>query len=214
MRYFIDIGTYNGELLEEVICKLPSFDRYIGFEPVPSMCEESKARFKNNKKVKINQLAISTSFKKNIKFYVSYCKEKGGCTGEGTEVGTGSTLLKKKQTGMIDKTVFIKVKTIDLARYIMSNFKKEDYIVLKIDVEGKEYDIFEHMIQTGAIKYINKLYCEWHIAKFNTDGRINRRRHNKVVEKLIKNGIDITGDNHYDEISSTLKNMDEICPQE
>jgi FkbM family methyltransferase len=209
MKYFIDAGTYNGKLLEEVICIFPPFDKYIGFEPVPQVYEESKARFKDNKKVEINQLAVSTSFEKNVKLYVSYCKEKGGSKEEGTEIGVGSTLCHKKKSGHIRKDKFIKVKTIDLSKYIMSNFKEEDYIVLKMDIEGKEYDVLEHMIKTGAIKYIDKLYCEWHVSRFKQNKNVTRDRHNRLVKKLRKLGIGIKGKSINDELSLVLRRLSE-----
>ena len=60
MRYYIDIGMHNGELLEKVISFYPPFDKYIGFEAVPKLCEEAIERFKDNNKVTIINKAVST----------------------------------------------------------------------------------------------------------------------------------------------------------
>ena len=32
----------------------------------------------------------------------------------------------------------------------------------KIDVEGGEYKLFEHLLQTGAAGLIDELFVEWH----------------------------------------------------
>ena len=48
MRYYIDVGTHNGELLEKVIDRLEDFDFYIGFEPVPELFQQAQNRFKDN----------------------------------------------------------------------------------------------------------------------------------------------------------------------
>ena len=76
------------------------------------------------------------------------------------KIGKGSTLLKNKRTGNISKNDFILVDIINFSKYLIDNFKEKDVIVLKVDIEGEEYNLFEHLIATGAIKYIDKIYCE------------------------------------------------------
>ena len=74
----------------------------------------------------------------------------------------GSSLCKDKFTGNLNKNP-IKVQGIDLAKFITENFLKEDYIVLKLDIEGGEYDVLPHLIKENIIPdYINELYGEWH----------------------------------------------------
>ncbi|XP_022098399.1 uncharacterized protein LOC110983450 [Acanthaster planci] len=54
------------------------------------------------------------------------------------------------------------IPTIDLAQWIKDNFSIQDYIILKLDVEGAEFNVLQRMLQTGALKYIDKLYGEYH----------------------------------------------------
>lgn len=54
------------------------------------------------------------------------------------------------------------VPTIDIDRWIKENFQKNDYIILKLDIEGAEYDVVRHMLKNGSMSYINKLFIEWH----------------------------------------------------
>ena len=51
---------------------------------------------------------------------------------------------------------------VDLADYIAQSFLPEDYVIVKLDVEGAEYDILHHLIQTGALYRIKELYVEYH----------------------------------------------------
>ncbi len=205
MRYYIDVGIYNGELLEKVVSVFPAFNSYIGFEAIPELCKRSSKRFEGNDKISIINSAVSTVDKNNVKFYVCYCKEEGGCKGKGKEIGTGSTLVKKKGTANIRNDKFIYVNTINFSKYIIDNFNKDDEIVLKMDIEGKEYDVLEHMIKTKAIKYIKHLYCEWHVSKFKKNKTISRNRHNKLVKKLQRAGLNIMGKNIYDELSYLIE---------
>jgi FkbM family methyltransferase len=51
---------------------------------------------------------------------------------------------------------------IDLAAFVMDNFNPDDYLVLKLDIEGAEYDVLQRMIETNAINWLNELYAEYH----------------------------------------------------
>ena len=56
----------------------------------------------------------------------------------------------------------VKVESVDLSQWIMDNFSKDDYIVIKMDIEGAEYKVLPKMIEDGSIEYINSAYIEWH----------------------------------------------------
>ena len=47
------------------------------------------------------------------------------------------------------------VQCVDLSEFIKNNFAKEDNIIIKMDIEGSEYDTLEKMIDDGTIEYIN-----------------------------------------------------------
>ena len=54
------------------------------------------------------------------------------------------------------------VKGLHLSEWIRTNFDKDDYIILKMDVEGAEYEVLEKMIDEDTINYVDKLYVEFH----------------------------------------------------
>lgn len=57
------------------------------------------------------------------------------------------------------------VEAIDISKFILDNFSKEDYIVFKIDIEGAEYKVIEKMHSDGSLSYINEFYGELHGPK-------------------------------------------------
>ncbi len=61
----------------------------------------------------------------------------------------------------------ITVDCFDIDKFIKDNFNPADFIILKMDIEGAEYDVLPHMIQGGSIKYINHLWIEWHGHRLN-----------------------------------------------
>ena len=56
----------------------------------------------------------------------------------------------------------IEVESIDLSKWIIKNFKPDDLIVLKMDIEGAEYKVLPKMFEDGSVNYINVALIEWH----------------------------------------------------
>ncbi len=186
MKVYIDLGSYTGDTIKDAMHKFKDFDMFVGFEPIPSLFKKCVRRFKDNPKVRMHKLGASNK-KEKVKLYLDYyAKEK--------MFGMGSTLLKSKRTGRIKKSVRIsryeKIKCVDFSEYIKNNFAIDDYIVLKINVEGKEYDILEHMISESTIKYIKIMYCSWHIGKMRNPETF-RKRQEAVLEKLYLNNFEL-----------------------
>lgn len=56
----------------------------------------------------------------------------------------------------------VEVESIDISKWILDNFSKDDFIVIKMDIEGSEYEVLPKMIEDASIDYINTIYIEWH----------------------------------------------------
>lgn len=170
-KIFIDGGANNGNSITLFLNKFPNAKEYeiFSFECNPKLVRILKNKFSS--KAKIISLAISNkdSFEN---FYI------------GEDVS--STLRSDKISGGISKEKYIKAECVDLSRFIFENFDKDDYIVLKLDIEGSEYDVIPHLIQTGAMKYINELYGEFHYHKLNN---ITKEHHDELVLDLENSGF-------------------------
>jgi len=97
----------------------------------------------------------------------------------------GSSVYKEKRTGNLDKEHPQKIPCIDFSKWIKDNFQKEDNIIIKMNIEGAEYDILEKMIADGTIDYINTLFCQFHWQRIG----VSIDRHNKLVLELKKRPI-------------------------
>lgn len=67
--------------------------------------------------------------------------------------------------GMLHNNPSAKIKSlpcIGFARYITTSFSVSDYLVVKMDIEGAEYDVLDQLIATDGIYLINELYVEYH----------------------------------------------------
>jgi len=57
------------------------------------------------------------------------------------------------------------VSCIDLSDWVQKNFSKDDHIILKLDIEGSEYEVFEKLCDDETIEWFDKIYCEIHGLK-------------------------------------------------
>lgn len=92
----------------------------------------------------------------------------------------GSSVCESKTTGKLDKEHPVIVHCFDLSEWIQVNFDLKDEIILKMDIEGAEYDVLEKMIQDETIKYINTLFVEFHAEKIGID----LTREHRILQKL------------------------------
>jgi FkbM family methyltransferase len=151
-KIILDCGSHLGESVKKFKHELgkTNWDFYM-FEPNTFLFEQINNNPEFNDCKKFNN-AVSDK-NEIIKFW--------GCTKNKNSVG--STLEKSKANwDGIAEDDYIEVQTIDLSKFIQDNFSKEDYIILKLDVEGAEYDILDKLFETNIIEYIDEFYCEFH----------------------------------------------------
>lgn len=87
-------------------------------------------------------------------------------------------------SGRISPTSQQSVETIDLAKYLNGNIE-----LLKLDIEGAEFEVIEHLCKMGAINNVNMLTCELHVKRGSELRMIG------VMNGLIESGMKITLNN-------------------
>lgn len=171
---FIDLGACTGESITLFKKSYPNSDDFFihSFEAFPSNFQSLEASYGNVGTIKLYNVAAHTESTR-VKFH------------HGSKYS--SSLRPDKLSGGISKDKFIEIDAIDIAQFIIDNFSKDDYIVLKMDIEGSEYDILPHLLDTGVLQeYVNELYGEWHWRKI---GGISEESHNRLVSRLDKAGF-------------------------
>ena len=87
--------------------------------------------------------------------------------------GEGGTLLKGKTTGKINYEKCHTVGTINLIRLIDHPDLQCDYRVLKMNIEGGEYELMSMMLEEGLIEYFDQIYIQ-------TDAhKLDPKKHNE-----------------------------------
>lgn len=166
MRYFIDAGANNS-------CSARIFrKKYDPFTLFHIYSFEVDPRFADNfdgiEKLTFINKAVWVE-DKVMPFYISNARRHDG-----------GTLLVSKTTGLLDKRNPILVNSIDFSKWLLENFKNDDFIILKMDIEGAEYEVLERMIATNAINLIDELWIEWHYAKVG----ISKNRHDELLRRI------------------------------
>jgi FkbM family methyltransferase len=59
----------------------------------------------------------------------------------------------------------VQIPCVDLSGWIQKNFTENDHIILKLDIEGSEHEVFEKLCNDEIIGWLNKIYCEIHGIK-------------------------------------------------
>ena len=75
----------------------------------------------------------------------------------------GSSLNSKHPDVIKSNTFKVTVQCRDIAK-IISKYRSEDLVVLKMDIEGAEYDMLFHFYKNNVLKLIDYAAIEYHPA--------------------------------------------------
>lgn len=176
---FIDCGYHKGNVTEMFKRKESESFEYFAFEANPHLfkrfCErhsfcklENKAVWIEDSKVTFYIIEIDKNPKKE------------------NFMAGASTLNKKKaewNERVHKKQGEITVDSLDFSNFILKNFSKEDNIVVKMDIEGAEYEVLEKMIKDDSIDYLDELIVEFHDDRTGMDSKIIKE---KLKERSLK----------------------------
>ena len=152
-KIFLDCGANRGQSIIYAKKQFGSDIEIYSFEAVTVLYNKLIEKWSDDPKVHLFNNAVWDKNDK-VKIYIS------------TEWSDASTLYLDKFDRKINKDLYNEVDSIDLAEFIKNNFTPEDYIILKLDIEGAEYDVLYHLAQTGVMSYLNEVWGEWHLDKF------------------------------------------------
>ena len=153
INYIFDVGSHKGESIDYFI-ELKNLKIIHSFEPQNDIFLILKNKYKKNKKILLNKIALSN--KENYKnFYINDLSS----TSTFSKLDKNSLWLRIKnkiinKKNSVIKKIKIKTTTIDIF-VKQKKIKKID--LLKIDTEGHELEILNganKTIQDGKIRYI------------------------------------------------------------
>jgi len=171
-KYFIDCGAHCGESILTAKQKFGIDTVTISFEPVPGLAKQLQEIYENNPTVNIQNAAVWIN--NDIKrFHLS------------EEYTDGSSLLTSLNN--LNENNYIEIPCFDLSSWIKETFDPNDYIILKLDIEGAEYEVLNKLIEDGTLNMINELWGEWHDMKISDEK--TKQLAKKVYKYLEDNNI-------------------------
>lgn len=139
----LDLGGYHGDFANNIYSKFRC-NVYI-FEPYVPFYNMISERFKGNEKIKVFDYGISNETS-NVEFFYS---------------NDGSSLVNaKKYTDEDNKDVnTVKVKSFT---DVYTELKLDTIDLLKINVEGAEYEILENIFENGYTEKVKNFQIQFH----------------------------------------------------
>ena len=108
-----------------------------------------------------------------------------GVTVHGQAVWTADVTVPFNQTGDDSGSIIsagpTKVSAIDLATRLPLRVD-----LLKMDIEGAEYSVLDRLCATGAIARVQRLVCEFHVSRDQTDAML------RTLTALRENGMEVS----------------------
>ena len=153
-HFFIDDGAFSvvvvlgagrGEFSEEVMRRCP-FCRIVMVEPTPILAQGLIRKFKDQKNVEILEVAVGSKTKDSCRFYLSKNWQ---------ENSLYKSLIREE-----DDQEEISVRMITL-KDIFSLLNLETVDLLKVDIEGAEWDLLQNLSKSEFEK-IHQISIEFH----------------------------------------------------
>lgn len=155
-----DLGGYKGQWTSDIYAKY-GCSIYV-FEPVHNFYHDICERFKKNKKVKVFCYGLA---EENKELAISISKD-------GSSIFRNSSSREKDNVTLVRACSFFHEQDISLID------------LMKINIEGGEYDLLEHLIKEGFIENIRNLQIQFH--DFVPDAEIRMKNIKTALAKTHK----------------------------
>jgi len=156
---FLDLGSNIGQGYSYFSkhYTLAYFD-YELYEPNPNCTKELKIIESTNDNVVIHQVAISSKNEDITMYGICEDQKNGAYQSRGASISVHHNTAFNNAN---DKTEIV-VRAVDFSALLASKANSYDIIIVKMDIEGAEYDVLEKIIADGTVNHITSFYIEFH----------------------------------------------------
>lgn len=153
---FIDCGAHKGQSI--IACRNlfgPQCDELHvhSFEAIPYLAKKLQAYYQEDPLVHVYNNAVWISDEEK-QFFASK-----------TKASWGSSLYSRFTD---TDTVSTTVTCVDFPKWVRDTLNPNEVNILKLDIEGAEYEVLNKLMDTGTLEYFNLLVGEWHHDKVQT----------------------------------------------
>lgn len=179
----MDCGAHIGESVE-LFSSSPLYDKNFKIYSFEASSRLSEHYWRTISKLRKNNPDLDVDFINKavwicdgtVKMYLNFGNIRASSA-------TGSTIKVEKaelHKKWIDLDHPVETECVDLSGWLRKNVSPNDMVILKMDIEGAEYDVLQKILDDGTISMVNKMFVEWH---WNRIG-MSRKHHSDFVTKL------------------------------
>lgn len=196
-KIFFDCGSNKGrgfEWFRRLYGMDGSWLIYL-FEPTPELYKKLNSSYAKEANIHCRNSAVWTNSGR-LNFFLSF-DDGGSLIFKNIAQFTGAT-LRKRQAGKrgeinglsADLKLYssgdiqsCSVPSINFSELIKQTARPDDYIVIKMDIEGAEYPVLRQMLKDGAFKLIDEIYIEFHDRFIPAESPKSNRELIKEIEQ-------------------------------
>jgi FkbM family methyltransferase len=182
---FFDVGSNRGDVLHAFLYKQhlknsnnpnwkfaeeydpATYDVY-GFEAIPSFAKSLEHKFP---KVHIVNAAVWNESGKEVSISIDPDKKNSNW---------GSSLIRKWSRDIVT------VNTLDFAAFVKEHVCLKDNVHLKLNIEGSEYVVMDHLIKTDTLQLFDCVYMYFHVLFFPQKEKANITNKTVNYQKIVK----------------------------
>ncbi|KAG0000776.1 hypothetical protein BGZ65_004069, partial [Modicella reniformis] len=105
----------------------------------------------------------------------------------------GSSIYANHPDAVASKSKGTDLTGINIARWLLQNTLPQDFVVVKMDIEGAEYEVIPHLAEMSTWTVIDHLLVEWHGAEVGggtpEEIQFRDKRASAAKNKLIAEGV-------------------------
>ena len=160
-RIFVDCGFNTGEVLQGFIDFLPKDFKYYGFEVnEPLFAQAASGLLHRNPAILSLQFLAVSDRDGEAEFFHSG-------TSHGLVIGEATTIVQGMLADVAQYNRPQKTRALDFSKWVDQIVRIHTsgwppYVVIKMDIEGAECMVLEHMANMGTLSHINILIIEFH----------------------------------------------------
>ena len=150
----LDVGGFKGQWASDLYSKYNS--KFYIFEPVKDFFNQINQRFSKNDSVEVFDFGLGGRTR----------KESISITGDASSIFQDS----------VDSE---QINIVNISEWLVS-YKINQIDLIKLNIEGGEYELLEHIISTGLILNIKEIQVQFHHIEDNSEDRMS-----SIQDKLI-----------------------------
>ena len=170
-KIFLDCGGHRGTAVVHFLKEYPDYEFYC-FEPNLEMFAELTRSVATHGKTVFCFPGAVWTHDGFLDFFLGHEQGSTALPGK-VEVIPGLQ--------QVDYGAAVRVPCIDLSAWILRNIRPGDELVVKMDIEGGEYQVVPKLISDGSLHLIKRFYCEWHQDRFPD---ISREFHDSLISQV------------------------------